>query len=272
MENPMVSVLMATYNEPIDYIKASIESILNQTYTNFEFIIIDDSTKPETTETINSYAHDYRIKIIREKSRMGFVRALNEGLKMAKGQFIVRMDGDDIAINDRFEKQLEYLNSHKEIDILGGNMLIINESGTVISQRKYPSKGILLHLNSIFRSPVAHPTVMFRRSILDNHFFYDESFKKAEDTEFWFRLRNNGYVIANLPYNLLNFRISGDLAKKRNGEHFSYNFKARNKNFSWRYCYVDIPSIIATKLYLAIPKNLISLYYSFENKKKISAR
>lgn len=267
MENPMVSVLMATFNEPIDYIKASIESILNQTYTNFEFIISDDSTNLDTINAINSYANDERVIIIRSNSRMGFVRALNEGLKIAKGQFIVRMDGDDISLKDRFEKQLEYLNSHKEIDILGGNMLIINESGTIISQRKYPTRGILLHLNSIFRSPVAHPTVMFRRSILDNHFYYDESFKKAEDTEFWFRLRNNGFVIANLPYNLLNFRISGDLAKKRNVEHFSYNFKARNKNFSWKYCYVDIPSIIATKLYLAIPKKFISFYYSIENKK-----
>jgi len=267
MENPYVSVIMATFNEPVEYIKASIESILNQTYANFEFIIIDDSTNPDTIEAINSYSDDDKIIIIRENSRMGFARALNEGLKMAKGQCIVRMDGDDISLKDRFEKQLEYFNSNKKIDILGGNMLIMNENGIVISQRKYPKNGILLNINSIFRSPVAHPTVMFRRSILENHLYYDESFKKAEDTEFWFRLRNKGFVIANVPYNLLNFRISGDLAKKRNVEHFSYNYKARFKNFSWKYFYVDIPSIVATKLYLSMPKKLITYIYSIENKK-----
>lgn len=258
---------MATFNEPVEYLKASIESILNQTYKNFEFIIIDDSTNPDTIKVINFYANDDKISIIRGNSRMGFTRALNEGLKKAKGQYIVRMDGDDISLKDRFEKQLEYLNQHKEIDILGGNMLIMNENGTIISQRKYPKKGLLLNLNSIFRSPVAHPTVMFRRSIIEDHQFYDESFAKAEDIEFWFRLRNKGFVIENLPVNLLCFRISGDLAKKRNVEHFSYNYKARYKNFSWKYFYVDIPSIIATKLYLSIPKKLITYIYSIENKK-----
>jgi len=267
MKRDLVSVIMATYNEPVEYIKLSIESILQQTYSNFEFIIIDDSTKKETINAIDSYSFDKRIMIIRSEKRLGFVRALNEGLKIAKGQYIVRMDGDDISIKDRLEKQLQYLNIHNDVDVLGGNMYIINESGTVVSKRKYPSTGLLLQINAIFRSPVAHPTVMFRRSILENHFFYDESFKKAEDTEFWFRLRNNGYKISNISCDLLMFRISGDLAKKRNNEHFSYNHKARYKNFSWKYFYVDIPSLIATKLYLVIPESFISRYYAMENKK-----
>jgi len=267
MEKPLVSVIMATFNEPVDYIKAAVDSILNQTFTNFEFIIIDDSTNQTTIDILNSYTKDSRIRIIRGKSRLGFVKALNEGLKVAKGQFIVRMDGDDVSLNDRLEKQLEFMNSHKNVDVLGGNMLIINESGEVVSQRKYPTHGLFLNINAIFRSPVAHPTVMFRRTILEKNFYYDESFSKAEDTEYWFRLRNNGYKFVNLPHNLLKFRISGDLAKKRNVEHFSYNFRARYKNFSWKFFYVDIPSIFATKLYLAIPKKLITKYYSMENKK-----
>jgi len=267
MKNALVSVIMATFNEPVAYIRASIESVLNQTYNNFEFIIVDDSTNSETITAIDSYISDSRVTVVRSKNRMGFVRALNEGLKLAKGQYIVRMDGDDISMKDRFEKQLDFLNKHKDVDVLGGNMLIINETGNVTSKRKYPSTGLMLQIKSIFRSPVAHPTVMFRRSIPENHFYYDETFKKAEDTEFWFRLRNNGYKIANLPCDLLKFRISGDLSRKRNVEHFSYNHKARYKNFSWRYFYVDIPSLIATKLYVAIPPKFISLYYSKENKK-----
>ncbi|MHB9054709.1 MAG: glycosyltransferase [Paludibacteraceae bacterium] len=267
MKKPLVSVIMATFNEPEQFIKDSMESILKQTYSNFEFIIIDDSTNLTTIEAINSYAKDNRITIIRKKERLGFVRALNEGLKIAKGQFIARMDADDISILDRFEKQLNYFSSHQDIDILGGNIEIINEVGAPLSLRKYPSNKISLRISSIFRSPVAHPTVMFKRTIIDDHLYYDESFSKAEDTEFWFRLRNKGYKIVNLPYTLLNFRISGDLAKKRSVEHFSYNHRARYKNFSWKYFYVDIPSIVATKFYLFIPKKFISLYYSIENKK-----
>jgi len=266
MENPLVSVIMATFNEPVKYIKEAIESILNQTYSNFEFIIVDDSTNLDTIETINSYGQDPRVLIIRDKCRMGFVRALNEGLKIARGQYIARMDGDDVSLKDRFEKQLKYLNAHKNIDILGGNIQIINEVGEIVAHRKYLSHNLLIQIGGIFRSPVAHPTVIFRRSIVDNLFFYDESFSKSEDIDFWFRLRNNGYKIDNLSDNLLCFRISGDLAKKRSVEHFSYNYKARYKNFSWKYFYVDIPSIIVTKLYVLIPKKFISLYYSIENK------
>lgn len=267
MKNPLVSVIMATYNEPAKYIKEAIESILNQTFSNFEFIIVDDSTNLDTIETIDSYTHDSRVIIIRKKSRMGFARALNEGLKIAKGQYIARMDADDISFTNRFKIQLDYLSLHSEIDVLGGNIQIINESGTVVSQRKYPNNKFKLCLSTIFRSPVAHPTVMFRRSIIDNQLYYDEFFSKAEDLEFWFRLRNNGFIIANLSSNLLYFRISGDLAIKRSVEHFSYNYKARYKNFSWKHFYVDIPSIIVTKLYLLIPEKFISLYYSIENKK-----
>jgi glycosyltransferase involved in cell wall biosynthesis len=266
MGNPLVSVIMATFNEPAKYIKEAIESILNQTYSNFEFIIIDDSINSDTIQAINSYKYDSRVIIIRESSRLGFVGALNQGLKIAKGQYIARMDADDISFKDRLKKQVTYLERTNDIDILGGNMQIINETGDVVSQRKYLSGKYLLQLSSIFRSPVAHPTVMFRRSIIDQHLFYDESFLKSEDVDFWFRLRNNGFKIANLSDNFLYFRISGDLAKKRSKEHFSYNYKARCKNFSWRYFYVDIPSIIVTKLYLLIPKKIFTILYSIENK------
>ena len=266
MKKPLVSVIMATFNEPVQYIKEAIESILNQSYTYLELIIVDDSTKKNTIETINFYTNDPRVILIRNNTRMGFVAALNKGLKTAKGQYIARMDGDDISFKDRIEKQVTYLELTKDVDVLGGNMQIINEKGDVVSHRSYLSGKFLLRIGSVFRSPVAHPTVMFRRSIIDHQLFYDEAFLKSEDIDFWFRLRNNGFKIANLSDNFLYFRISGDLSKKRTKEHFSYNYKARCKNFSWKYFYVDIPSIIISKLYILIPKKFISLYYSIENK------
>lgn len=269
MKNPLVSVVMATFNEPVNYIAEAIESVLGQTFADFEFIIVDDSTNTDTIKKIDSYKDDKRITVIRGNSRFGFVEALNHGLKVARGEFIARMDADDISVPDRLEKQVKFFWKHPKIDVLGGNICIINEQGSILSIRKYPNNKLSLLISSIFRSPVAHPAAMFRRSIVENNLYYDKSFKKAEDTEFWFRLRNKGFKISNLPDEILLFRVSGNLAKKRNVEHFSYNFKARYKNFSWKYFYVDIPSIIITKLYVYIPEKLISLYYFKENNNNV---
>jgi glycosyltransferase EpsE len=266
MNSILISVIMTTFNEPKNYIQQSIESVLNQTYTNFELLILDDSSNSETIQAIDSFKKDIRVNVVREKRRMGFVHALNKGMKMAKGKYIARMDADDICFNDRFEKQIKYMEAHTDIDILGGNMKIIDENGNILSQRQYPCSKFSLKFSSVFRSPVAHPTVMFRRSIIEKNMFYDDLFKKAEDLEFWLRLRNNGFKIANMPEYVLYFRISGDLAKKRNSEHFSYSFRARSKNFSWRYFYLDIPSILFAKLYSIVPSKITSIYYLNENK------
>lgn len=266
MENDLITVLMTTFNEPVEYIQQSIESVLNQTYANFELLILDDSSKEEAIQVIDSFKKDHRVQVVREKERMGFVNALNKGMKMAKGEYIARMDADDICFNDRFEKQINFLKTHSDVDILGGNMKIIDENGNILSQRQYPCSKFSLKFSSIFRSPVAHPTVMFRRSIIEQNMFYDALFKKAEDLEYWLRLRNNGFKIANMPEYLLYFRISGDLAEKRNSEHFSYSFRARSKNFSWRYFYLDLPSMLFAKLYSIVPSKITSIYYLNENK------
>ncbi|HOJ66004.1 MAG TPA: glycosyltransferase [Paludibacteraceae bacterium] len=266
MENALITVLMTTFNEPVEYIQQSIESVLNQTYANFELLILDDSSNEDAIQAIDSFKRDNRVSVVRDKQRMGFVNALNKGMKMAKGEYIARMDADDICFNDRFEKQINFMQTHSDVDILGGNMKIIDENGIVVSQRQYPCSKFSLKFSSVFRSPVAHPTVMFRRSIIEKNMFYDDLFKKAEDLEFWLRLRNNGFKIANMPEYVLYFRISGDLAKKRNSEHFSYSFRARSKNFSWRYFYLDIPSILFAKLYSIVPSKITSIYYLNENK------
>jgi glycosyltransferase involved in cell wall biosynthesis len=261
----LVSVVMATFNEPVEYITASIQSILEQTYSNLEFIIVDDSTNIDTIDTINSFAGDNRIKIIRKSYRMGFVGALNEGLKIAKGEYIARMDGDDISQKNRLYIQLKFLESHKNIDILGGAMNIIDKDGNMVSKRCYPTNNIRLLIWTIYRNPISHPTVMFRRKIIDSEFFYDESFCKAEDLEFWLRLRNNGFKIANISQTLLSYRVVGNLAIKRTGKNFKYNYRARIKNLSIKYFFLDILSIRIIKLYCFIPKKFVSVVYASEN-------
>lgn len=267
MDKPLVSVVMATFNEPVEYITASIKSILGQTYSNLELIIADDSTNEGTIAVIDRLQkEDERIVLIRKNKRMGFVPALNEGLKVARGEYIARMDGDDIADLNRLQTQVDYLHSHKNVDILGGSMDIIDHNGKIVSHRDYPLHGLKLLLWTAMRSPLAHPTVMFRRILVDSGYCYDESFPRAEDLEFWLRLRNAGFRMANTSQKLLNYRVVGDLAAKRGGDNFRFNYKARLKNLSTRYLLFDIFSICMVKLYCLMPQKLISVVYAVENK------
>ena len=118
------------------------------------------------------------------------------------------------------------------------------------------------------RDPVGHPTVMFKRKILDDGFLYDMDFNKGcEDTAFWFRLRNNGYKIRNIQTPLVSYRIMVDMATKR-GRDNDLNYLARKKNFSWKYCIFDVVSLAAIKMRMALPKSVISWLYRKENKQK----
>lgn len=269
MEQPLVSVVMATYNEPMIYLSSSIMSILNQTYRNIEFIIADDSTNEETINVIRSFAEkDDRILIIRHEERMGFVKALNEGLQKAKGKYIARMDGDDISLPHRLQQEVDYLEKHEYVDIVGGAMNIINETGMIVSERIYPLHGMKLQLWTIFRTPLAHPTVMFRSAIIRKGGFYDTEQKKAEDIEFWLRLKKNGFCIENLPDKLLNYRVVGDFSLKRNHEQWVFNYRARKKNFSWRSPLFSLASIIVSFLFILVPAGVVKSIYNMENGKK----
>lgn len=266
---PMVSVIMATFNEPEKLIREAIQSILNQSYSNLELLIADDSTKDETKSVIDELAaQDKRVVVIRSENRMGFVPALNIGLKKSKGDYIARMDGDDVALSDRFEKQVDYLESHSNVDVLGSAMNVINERSEITSLRRYPKGGFGLLAWMSLRDPVGHPTVMFRRRIVEEGSTYDETMNKGcEDTEFWFRLRNKGYKICNLQQPLINYRITVDMADKREKDNMA-NYIARKKNFSWKYLPFDCISLLSIKIRMAIPSSVISWLYSKENNQK----
>lgn len=268
-DRPLVSVVMATFNEPKQFIEESISSILNQTYSNLELLIADDSSKEETIEVIDRFASsDVRVKIIRQSQRMGFVHALNTALKEAKGDYIARMDGDDVSLPDRFKKQVEFLRNNQKIDVLGGAMNILNEKSEITSIRHYPSGGIGLLCWMSLRDPVGHPSVMFRRNIIDDGAYYDETMSKGcEDTEYWHRLRNKGYKIANMQEPLVNYRITVDMASKREKDNKA-NYIARKKNFSWKYLPFDCVSLASIKFRMVLPEFVISWLYSKENKQK----
>ena len=211
---PVVSIVMATCDDKPDFLRASISSILNQTFPDFEFLIIDDSSDQASISTIDAY-NDERIRVIRKNPKMGFVKSLNTGLDEAKGSFIARMDADDISKPTRIERQVQFMTENKDVDILGGQLEIIDEAGKLTGLRKYPEGGITLFLYATFRNPVGHPSTMFRRRIIDQGFRYDEKVKNAEDLDLWLRLINSGHKFINLPDVILEYRVTHDFNEKR---------------------------------------------------------
>lgn len=262
MREPSVSIILVAFNEPKYLIEKAINSIIAQTYSDFEFLIIDESFKKETINLIKEKAsNDKRIKILKTDKFGFFSNSLNRGLKEAKGKFIARMDPDDISYKSRIELQVKFLEENPKYSVVGSAMEIIDKNGNHVSYRKYPKSSFNLRIWTLLRNPLAHPTVMVRRSIIDKGFLYDETFPKAEDLELWLRLINKGFKIYNLDSFLLKYRIIGNPSDKRFGENFKYNFKARKKNFSWRYPIFSLISLVFAKIYFFLPKKIIDIFY-----------
>lgn len=179
-----VSVVMATYNEKKIWIKQAIDSILNQTYRDFEFIIVlDNPNNIELRELLEWYRKkDKRIIVLINKENIGLVKSLNNAIKVSKGKYIVRMDADDISKINRIEKQIEFMNK-ENIDILGANIDCINESGDITHKqvlKKYNERIQLL------KNTLVHPTLIYRKSLLDEIGLYKEA-TYAEDYELLIR-------------------------------------------------------------------------------------
>ena len=200
MNTPKITVLMPVYNgEP--YLKEAIESILNQTFQDFEFLIINDGSTDKSLEVIRSF-NDARIKIIENPQNLGLIATLNIGIKNSTGEYIARMDQDDIALPQRLEKQYKFMEEHPEIGVSGSSMQIIDEERIMKAFTEHKQ----LKFISLFDSPLCHPSVIIRKSVLEEHnIFYDEKFKHCEDYELWARLL---WIteLANLPEVLMLYR------------------------------------------------------------------
>jgi glycosyltransferase involved in cell wall biosynthesis len=184
---PKISVVMAVYNEA-NFLCDAIESILNQTFRDFEFIIVDDASSDSTLEILNRYAeNDIRIRIICNESNLGLAGALNKAINLAKGEWIARMDGDDISLLNRFEKQITFLEQNKDIDVLSTGLKCITPEGEVVALRQIPEKHNTLIWRTPLASPAYHGTVMMRASKLREVGGYKINYL-LEDVELWSRL------------------------------------------------------------------------------------
>jgi glycosyltransferase involved in cell wall biosynthesis len=213
LKDPIISVIMPVYNAEL-YVGKSIDSILNQTYKDFEFIIINDGSTDKSLEIIKSFS-DPRIKIISHTNK-GIIYSLNEGMAVSKGKYIARMDADDISLIDRFEKQISFLETNPTIAMCGTWAEVINDSGLVTGSYEHPPiNSVSIRSYILWHNPFIHPTVMMRRDIFKNTDWYDSRFKHAEDYELWTRIVFN-HDVANIPEKLLQYRITNESITRKN--------------------------------------------------------
>lgn len=216
--NIEVTVLLAVFNGE-QYVHNCIESVLNQTFTNFEFVIINDCSTDSTKEIIKSFK-DKRIKLINNQNNIGLTKSLNVGLKQAKGTYIARIDADDIMISSRLEKQVNFLKGNPLVSVVGSQGYYITEKNQIINPFNWET-GIE---NCIFQiitgnNPVGHPFVLFEKKAIDNIGNYNETYLKAQDYELWLRCFYNELLFDNLDQNLTKYRNhKNQITKHRNLE------------------------------------------------------
>lgn len=199
--SPKISVLIPVYNAA-KYLEPALESILGQSFGDFECVIVNDGSTDGSEAIILSY-NDGRIRYFKNTTNQGLIYTLNRGIQACQGEYIARMDADDIASLDRFEKQVALLDSHHEIGVCGTWYTLFDERG-VKTRIELPVEHDHIVDSMYFHCPIGHPTVMVRRQLLDEN-KYHASFQASEDYELWTRLMDKTHFY-NLPISLLDYR------------------------------------------------------------------
>jgi len=209
---PEISVVMTVYNGE-RFIAEAVESILNQTFRNFELIIVDNCSQDRTCEMIENY-RDERIRFIKNKENVGQTKALNIGIKQSRAALIARMDADDVSEVDRLAVQYEYLEKHPDITVVGSWCRDIDVNGKIIQNFKSPTDSLwinccLLGSGDLTSWSISHPTVLIRRSALEGVGLYDEEDVGngyPQDYALWIKMIEK-YKFANIPRYLLQYRV-----------------------------------------------------------------
>ena len=222
---PKVSVIMPAYNAD-KYIKEAIDSILGQTFTDFEFIILNDCSTDRTEEIILSY-HDPRIVYLKNEKNLGVAATLNKGLAAAKGEYIARMDADDISLPERFQQQVIFLEEHPQVVALGSAVEQFSGDKT-LGMRSFAANGRQMDIDMLFSCGLAHPSVMLRAEAIFAQAGYDPDYEGLEDYELWWRLSGKGDIEA-LPQILLRYREHDKQVTKKPSKEYLVRFRRLKK-------------------------------------------
>jgi len=213
---PFVTVFTPNYNNS-KYISETIESILNQSYRNFEYIIIDDCSTDHSWEVIQEYAKkDYRIKAFRNEANLKIVKTRNKGFNLSSpmSKYFAIIDSDDVALPTRLEMQLNFLERNLEYGLVGSNIIIINEDSKEIGKRSYPLEDEEIRNLIIKYNPFAQSSILLRKTVIEQIGLYDEEWFVCQDYDYWLRV-GKIWKLHNLSDPLIKYRFSSSQVKKK---------------------------------------------------------
>jgi hypothetical protein len=217
MRAPEVSVVMSVYNGE-EYLREAVESVLGQTFGDFEFLIIDDGSKDKTGEMLAEYARrDARVRVVTQENR-GLIASLNRGMEMARGELIARMDADDVALAERLERQVSFLREHPEVGLLGTFVENIGPRGEALGVFGPATGDRELREVMLRWNPFRHPTILMRKEIAVGVGGYRKGLRHAEEYDLWFRMAERT-KIANLAEVLVRYRMHPKQVSVTNMEH-----------------------------------------------------
>jgi hypothetical protein len=248
-KTPMVSVIMSVYNGA-QHLAESIDSILAQSFSDFEFVIVNDGSSDKTQEIIELYAHqDSRILPIHQKN-IGLTKSLNIAIKKAKGKYIARMDADDISFKERFKKQVDFLENNNDYHLVGSNAIDIDEQGKEIRYRILEKDWDVIKKNFVKKNFFLHPSVLIDKKALFDIGLYNEEIKYGQDYELWLRFIKK-YKGTNIQEFLIKKRITLESIgrKKRRERMFLFNklilrSMITNKNISVSLLYLLMINLV----------------------------
>ncbi len=224
--NPKISVIMSSHNGE-KFIKEAIDSVLSQTFGNFEFLIVQDGSTDLTPVILGDFSQkDPRIRIITNSGNIGLTKSLNKAIRQARGEYIARMDDDDISLPERFAKQIDFMEKNPKMALVGCLGFVINERGEVIGEKSLALNYPEIKKRLLFNNQFIHSSLMLRKTVLDKEGFCNEKFQKAQDYELVLRLAAK-YSVANLAEKLLKWRLLSTSLSWRNKEQQKYAILAR---------------------------------------------
>ncbi|MDL2225209.1 glycosyltransferase [Eubacteriales bacterium OttesenSCG-928-M02] len=221
---PLVTVIMSAYNDQI-YIRSAIESILTQSFMDFEFIITDDASSDDTLSILMEYMRsDSRIKILRNEKNQGLTVSLNNMIIQSNGQYIARMDADDIAIKNRLFMQVEYMENNPAVDLCFSDTILIDAKGEVLCSSWRPSSVQKILRVLEWRNFIPHPSVMIKSSVI-KRYMYNPACRTGQDLELWLRLREDNKKFGYIAKPLIFYRINPMSVRKDKSQTFILDYE-----------------------------------------------
>ena len=206
-----MTVLTSVHND-LRYLPQAVDSILRQSFEDFEFLILDDASTDGARDYLAALT-DPRVRLVRNECNLGLTRSLNRGLDLARGTYIARMDADDVAMPERLARQVQFLEAHPDVGIVGSSRVLIDEAGETIAHAPAAETDARIRWKCLLGNPFAHPAVMIRRDVLERHALrYDERYRTAQDYELWTRLLavTKGH---NLREPLIQYRLRAGISR-----------------------------------------------------------